>query len=540
MRSLKTRPRLNRAAWTTLAALASSALVVGCTSTGADGVNESHGESTEMTAAGIVGEQPSPSEPVNGGILSYAGYTMPSNLDPTKTQPSGETGGTEMASIYSVLVRYDSGKDEYVPHLAESLTEGADDLTWTLTLREGVTFSDGSPLDADAVVASINRYNQGHGALSEQFTDGVESVEAIDRHTVVFTLKEPWEEFPALLSLGHGMILAPASYADPNDFNPIGAGAFSVTSFSPGTSLELMPRADYWGGKPHLDTLKFVDIAGGKPKIEALQSGGIQMAFLRSPEHVNAAMNMFPGFYEPVSLGDIITINNREGRPGADERVRKAIALAVNPELVSQRAYGEESLATSKVFPRWSKWHSDGSDLTQDVDAARELLAQSKADGYDGKLTYVMVNDPTYQSIATAIQAQLNNVGFDVTIDIVPSFTALIERNYVHHDFDIAYGAYSLSDAMPTLRLISAVKSDSSNNLLGYNSSTMDTLLTTAKAATTDEAKAAALAAVEQQIYDDVPFFSWGAGVHFLPWASNVHGVVPNGRIMLLENAWVS
>ncbi|WP_328825595.1 ABC transporter substrate-binding protein, partial [Tomitella gaofuii] len=142
------------------AMLASTALLAGCASNGGGSGSGGSGgsEGAQITKAGVIGDQAEPGQPVSGGTLSFAGYSMPSSLDPTKTQPAGSTGGTEMANIYDLLVRYDADKQQYVPQLAESLTESDDHLTWTIGLREGVTFSDGTPLDAQAVVDSMNRF----------------------------------------------------------------------------------------------------------------------------------------------------------------------------------------------------------------------------------------------------------------------------------------------------------------------------------------------------------------------------------------------
>ncbi|MDN5760582.1 MAG: ABC transporter substrate-binding protein, partial [Tomitella sp.] len=413
----------------TFAVLACTALVAGCASSGDGGSGGGTGGGSDAagaTTAGVVGDQPDGGEPVSGGTLSFAGYSMPSSLDPTKTQPAGSTGGTEMASVYDLLVRYDAEKSEYVPQLAKSLTESDDHLTWTVGLRDGVTFSDGTPLDADAVVASINRFNENRGANSEQFLAGVKSVEAKDPHTVVFTLNAPWSEFPALLTFGHGMILAPAAYADPENFQPIGAGPYTVANFAPANSLELAPREDYWDGKPYLDTLKFVDIAGGQPKVEAMDSGGIQMAFLRSAEWTAEAKNKYSGFYEPLNVADVLQINNREGHPGADPNIRKAIALAMDPEVINQRAFNGDGHPTTEIFADWSKWHNDVPAFTQDTAQAKQLVDAAKADGFDGKITYVSVNNPVSQAIATATQAMLGAVGLDVDVQYTATITDMV------------------------------------------------------------------------------------------------------------------
>ena len=139
--------------------------------------------SPAATAAfGILGDQGDGGTPVRGGALSSALYTPVASLDPTVTQAAGATGGTEMAAVYDVLMRYDSRSQTFEPQLAKSIEERSDHRTWTLKLRDGVTFSDGTPLAADAVVvASINRYNQRRGANSQLYTQMVESTVVQDR-----------------------------------------------------------------------------------------------------------------------------------------------------------------------------------------------------------------------------------------------------------------------------------------------------------------------------------------------------------------------
>ncbi|GAA4814940.1 ABC transporter substrate-binding protein [Tomitella cavernea] len=526
------------------AALATSAaLVAGCASsddTGSGGGGSGGDGTTEsVSAAGIIGDQAEPGEPVDGGTLSFAGYSMPSSLDPAKTQAAGSNGGTEMASIYDLLLRYDPTKGEFVPNLAESFTQSDDHLTWTLTLRDGVTFSDGTPLDADAVVASITRYNDAGGANSDQFLPAVASVSATGPLTVEFRLNAPWSEFPALFAFGHGMILAPAAYADPDNFKPIGAGPFTVTHFAPSQSIDLAPREDYWNGTPHLDQLKFVSLAGGQPRLQAMDTGGIQMAYLRSPEWVDAAKAKYPGYYEPLSVASAGAINSRPGRPGADVNVRKAMALAIDPEVINQRAFDGKAMATSKVFAEWSKWHNDVPATEHDPDQARTLLEQAKAGGYDGHIDYVTVNSPTSQAIATAVEAMLENVGFDVDVQYTASVTDMIQRLYVNHDFDLTHSSMSISDAVPNLRL-AGLRSTDKSDVRGYKNPEMDAALDAAHQAVTAEAEKAALKQVEQIIHDDVPLMPWAAGGNFVAWAPNVYGTVPSADgMVLLGGTWI-
>lgn len=510
--------------------------LTGCAN--ADGDSADDASAATTTAYGILGDQGDGGTPVKGGTLSFATYAPVTSLDPAVTQPAGATGGTEMAAVYDVLMRYDTDSQTFEPQLAKSFEESADHLTWTLKLRDGVTFSDGTPLDADAVVASINRYNQRRGANSQVYTQMVKSTDAQDPSTVVFTLNQPWRTFPAMLAYGHGMIVAPSSQQG-DKFTPIGAGPFTVVSLQPQQELQLKARPEYWGGAPNLDGLKFVAIAGEQPKIDALKTNGVDMIYLRNAETVNAAKAEFPGYVETTSMSMVGQLNGAPGRPGADPRVRQAIAYAVDPEVLNQRVRGGEGMPGSDMFQPWSEWFGGTEGVSPDAAKAKELLDQAKADGYNGKITYVGVNDPDAQQLALAVQAQLNSIGFDVSLETTSSITDMVKRLYVDRNYDMSYGAYSISDVAPEIRLFSSLSSTSTNNILGYKNPEMDALLGKVLSAPDDTAKRAAIVDIQKLVNTDQPFLSWGAGVNYVAWSEKVYRANPTvDGIILFDKAF--
>lgn len=137
-----------------VAAVVASALVLaGCANSDGDGES---GDTRTPPAVGLVGNQEGTPGPVPQ--LTFSVQALAAVLDPAKTAARGGSGGDEFAAVYDVLLRYDDQSGEYQPRLAQSLTADGGGMAWTLKLRPGVTFSDGTPLDANAVVASINRY----------------------------------------------------------------------------------------------------------------------------------------------------------------------------------------------------------------------------------------------------------------------------------------------------------------------------------------------------------------------------------------------
>ncbi|MCL2533186.1 MAG: ABC transporter substrate-binding protein [Nocardiaceae bacterium] len=521
-----------------VSALVGVALLASCAYN--DGATEQDNTGGVAVRNGIIGVQDAGGDPVSGGTLTFAGYAFITGFDPAKTQASGATGGTEMAAIYDLLMGWDAASGTFEPQLAQSLRPSDDLRTWTLSLRDGVTFSDGSQVTSEAVVASIDRYNANKGANAQVWTSSVAEMQTPDPRTVVFVLNQPWSEFPAMLAGGHGMILAPASYAG-EKFTPIGAGPFTVKRFMPNEELLLNRRADYWNGMPYLDTLRFVPIVGDQAKVEALDSGGVQAVYLRSAEVVARAMAANrPGYVDTSSLGSIVLVNNRPGRPGADVRVRQAMAYATNVDTFDQRVLAGEGLPGAEIFQPWSKWHGDVAPVGFDPAKAKELLDAAKHDGFDGKVTYVGLADPAAQQSALTIQAMLQAVGFTVTIDYQNNTADLVKKMYAEHDFDLAYGAFSLFDSAPYIRLFSAMQSTSTNNALGYADPRMDAALAAVQAAPGDDAKRTALDDVQSLVNETTPFLTLGALATFIPWQQNVHGVRPSfDAILLFDKAWI-
>ena len=531
------RPWRARSTRFTVGAAAVVALVGACASGGAD-IPESPARVVEN---GFVGHQRVPSTPTSGGTLTMAAYSSVTTLDPTKTPALGSTGGNEMAAVYDVLMRYEPRSGTFAPQMAESLTTSPDGRVWTLQLRDGVAFSTGDDVTARSVVWSIDRYNQANGPGSQLWKTNVVSTAVSGPRSVTFTLTQPWTEFPAMLAGGHGMIVAPTS-VEGGRFTPIGAGPFTVERFMPHEELRLSARPDYWDGKPNLDTLRFVGLTGDMEKVEALAAKDVQVAFVRSPEAVQRAReNGYAGYIETVPLGSVAMINNRPGRPGADIRVRRAIAHAIDRNTFDERVDKGTGLPGSVIFPEWSPMHGDTDGLEYDPETARRLLNEAKNDGYDGRLTFLGVAAAKSQTTALAIQSMLQAVGFTVTLDFQSSAGDVTKKLNVEHDYDISYSGIGLPAAAPVNKLTAALSSSSNSNYLGYTNPDMDALLSRLQTTDADSDERRALSGDLQTLVNDtVPFVTLGASPTFTLWADDVHGIEPTtDSIVLFGNAWI-
>lgn len=478
--------------------------------------------------------------PVDGGTLNFADYSEARSLSPAVSYATGDSGGSAMAAVYDVLMRYNPETAKYEPWMAKSLTSSEGAKIWTLKLRDGVKFSDGTAMDAKAVVDSINWYQQNKGADTALLAPNIAKMEATDDSTVVFTMRTPWATFPAMLAQAAGMIVAPASHAGAQ-FKPIGAGPFTLEKYAPGEEMVLKANKNYWKGAPHLDAIRFFWPLSDDAKLDALNDGTADIAYVRSPDVVDQAVKeKHPGELSLSSLGSVVNINNREGRPGHDVRVRKAIALALDPKIDYDRTYGGKGLPGKELFPPESKWHSSVKPLGVNLEDAKKLVKEAKADGFDGQLTYMDGTDPVSRTQSVATKAMLERVGFTVKFDFVPSIADQIKKSQIDHDYDLGRGALSASEGDPYHRMQTALNSKSFGNAYGYANPDMDKLLAQLQASTTDEATQTALDGIAKLWNETVPSVVMGASAAFAGWGKNVHGVVPTDeRMTLFGEAWI-
>lgn len=494
----------------------------------------------DIYSQGWVGKQ-SDAEPVEGGTLTMADYAETRSLNPTESYANGAAAGNPMAAVYDVLTRYDFDSQTWVPQLAESLEPNGDQTVWTLKLRKGVTFSDGTPVNADAVMGSMGYYMQNYGYQSLTLLANQTKMKKVDDLTVQFTVAAPWATFPAMLAGGPGMIMAPAAYDNPKDFQPIGAGPFELETYSPAEELVLKARQDYWDGAPNLDKLRFVWLGADDAKLESMDAGEVDAAFVRNPIAVEKAREEgYGGYMYVVGAGAQFTINAREGRPGADVRVRQAIAHAFDNEAYLERAARGAGIPSKSIFADSSPWSTGVEAPEFDQEKARALLEEAKADGYDGKISFVGSADPAAQQAGVQLEAQLEAVGFDVTVDGIDNIADLTRRVYVDHDFDLAQGATSIGNEDPYGAITEWLFSQSPTNGAGYASEEMDKRLRALQAvADNPEEGLDAMRAIEEQFQKDVPAVIINPAGNFVVMQDGVNGILPNTQgIVLFQDAW--
>ena len=464
-----------------------------------------------------------------GGTITFGEFLQPRTLDPANPSSArGVLGGSEMLALYDTLMRYDNATGKFEPRVAESLSANTDASEWTMKLRTGIKFGNGDPLNAQAVKASIERIRDPKLASAEAaFVANIAEMQTPDDRTVVFKLTGPWGGLPWFLADVGGMIVnvnVVSQLADKFGLGPKGAGVgpYEFVRFNPNEEIVLQAKKDYWAGTVCVDTLRYVALVGAGATYDALKNGTLNVAFLRDPVTIaTARKDGTSSFGFLYSLGAVVEINHRAGRPGADPRVREALALAIDPKPINDRAWNGTGLVTSAIISEKSRWFQGlkGPDLN--TDRAKQLVQQVIAEGkWDGTINFVAQNDPATSAAALAIETQLKAVGFQPKTDPV----AAIAARRVAGDYDIVFTGISVADAAPVVGLTQLTSTGINRGQ--YKNADYDAAVARLKAASTDAAVKSALKDIQDIWTKTIPSIAIAASEEVIAWTSKVKGLV--------------
>ena len=528
---------------TVLAAVATAALTLTACGGGGD-------DSTNADGAG--GLTPSDSsrctEDTVGGTITMGEFSMLPSFMPGQGQ-YGIRGGSQSAAIYDRLMRWNPETEEFEPKLAESLEANEDNTKWTLKLRDGVTFSNGDPLTADDVVFTVGLHkNPATRSVSMTEANYVTEVTAVDPTTVEFTLTGPWAGFPVLLTGVVGEVIPQAAFeaAGPEEWarNPIGAGAFTLASYTPDQEVVLEPNPDYYGGVV-CPTLKFIRIPGSQGTYEAFQNGELQLGMLRGGSYVATAQaDGVEGFEEIISAGSLLNMNSGQaGYDGifTDERARQAVGFAIDRDLWNQRLYDGEGRPTSALISDTSRFYDGQEGPAFDAEKATELVNQVKADNpdWDGSVSLLVSEAPENVEAGIITKALLDAVGFTVNIENAP-ISQVTARQFTG-DYEIVIGGLAPSDADPASTYASAFMPGGATNLTGINDPELTEAAAEFKAAADLDSQKAALDRLQEVFNRVQPFAVVADAEQYVIVDETVKGVAPTfASVVLFDGAYVS
>ena len=340
----------------------------------------------------------------------------PPHLDPTSAA-AGAIDSVLYSNVFEGLTRF-MGDGSVVPGLAKSWDISADGTEYTFHLQDGVTFHDGTTMDAEDVKFSLDRARADDSTNAQKaLFAGISDVAVIDPMTVKVTLSEPNGSFLFNLAWGDAVIVAPESIGDIKT-TPVGTGAFKFSGWVQGDKIELVKNADYWGTPAHLDSATFKFISDPTAAFAAMMAEDID-AFSGYPAPENLPQfDADPRFQVLIGSteGETILSTNNKQPPFDNAKVRQAVAHAIDRQAIVDGAmFGYGTPIGTHFAPHNPAYVDLTGQSAHDPDKARALLAEA---GFpDGFETTLHLPPPSYaRRGGEIIAAQLAEVGIKAEI----------------------------------------------------------------------------------------------------------------------------
>ncbi|MDT0158744.1 ABC transporter substrate-binding protein [Microbacterium sp. ARD32] len=378
------------------------------------------------------------SSPADAASLTW-GWRLPTSWDPVTSTAGWDTHA--LALVYDGLTQLDE-EGEVVPGIAESWDYSADGTAITFHLRDDAEFSDGSPLDAEAVKENLERgRDQENSTLAGQLGI-VTSVDVDDASTVTVHLDQADYQVPYLFAGKTGFIVNPAAFDDVASLatQPAGSGPFALTEYVPNARADLEKNDHYWNADHiFIDEFHVVPVTDDATVVAGVQTGQWDVAII-PPSQAQAAESAGLEVEEIKALTVRALDVNSTVAPFDDQRVLQAISRATDRDALIKAAYFGRGTPNWQPFPDGYSAHDENLDdlLPYDIEAAKRLLAEAgHPDGLE--LELALSEDDT--ALAEVLQAQWAKAGIDVKLTVLP--VAGISQNYVQRTHPFVLDSFS-------------------------------------------------------------------------------------------------
>jgi peptide/nickel transport system substrate-binding protein len=419
-----------------LAALA-VVLLAACGGSSSDDESTASGDATAVAGASKGFEEASKDQSGSGGTLIIG--MSAGNIPYPDTPPNEGFEGRRWVGyqIYDGLANWNLAQGETVPvpgpGLAEKWSIGEDKLTWTLNLRKGVKFHDGTDFNAEAVIFNLDRiinkdfeffdqnlYSTNRGTVQE-----VESYRALDPSTIEIKTTIPQAFMPA--NFAYITIASPTAIKrwgnqDYRD-HAVGTGPFKVDKYIDGQVMELVPNQEYWGTKPKLDRVILKPMPDPATRLAALQAGQIHWAEVPPPdskrqleaEGYNVVLKQYPHAI-------IFPLNVLE-KPFNDPKVREALQYAIDRDGMCKSLLNGLCTPASQLMYKGHPWYNEqaGDKYTYDPAKAKQLLTEAGyPNGFKATFPYTTGGSGNMWPgpMMELLQRNFKDVGVD--LEIVP------------------------------------------------------------------------------------------------------------------------
>ena len=452
--------------------------------------------------------------PRAGGALTFATEAEINSFD-TRLGAWDSTGLLYAGTVYDPL--FTQASDGSVrPYLAHSITPNADYTQWTLRLRPGIRFHDGSPLDAATV--KVNLDGSARAPLTGPYLFNMNGTRVIDPLTLLVTMNTPWVPFPSYLTRQPGYMAALKQLADTSGrARPIGTGPFIFKEWLPGEHFTATRNPDYWRpGLPYLDAITYRPIVDPTSRGSSLLAGDVHLMHSSDTQSV-ADFAHRPGYSQVNDLTSVLgepdqafIMLNTAVPPLNDLRVRQALACATDRQRVIDTIYNGLTRPADGPFPAGSPYSGPTGYPGHDPARARALVADYQREkGAAPSFRFATVNTPKGRSRNELLQAMWRAAGIQTDIVVVEqsplilnaisgSFQACGWRQFNCPDPDANYVSWSGTTAAPVGR--------QALNFARNRDPQIDAALEAGRTQVDPQVRAAAYRLVAARLGADVPY----------------------------------
>lgn len=368
-----------------------------------------------------------------GGELSFGVGMVMSSLDPHNERHEGERVYT--FAIYDRLTQLDQSLTPE-PMIATEWEFSDDLLSLTLTLRDDVTFHDGTPLDAEAVRANLERARDPEQATVANQLAAIDTVTVVSPTEIEISLTEPAADLPARLAGPAGALISPNAFEEGRDLGldpgMSGSGLYVVADFTPSETIAFVPAPDEpWDETARqLDRLEFSFMPDPRTREAAFQTGEIDVSMVSTtPDDLASAERITEsGDFQMVRVqtGSVSALLLRSKvAPVDDLAIRQAVSQAIDRDAIVNNLLQGTCTATAQLFPEgWSGHIADFEEpYPYDVEAARASIEE--VGGLSAPLEILTIAGSGVSPVPEAVRSQLTAAGIDATITPLAAVEAL-------------------------------------------------------------------------------------------------------------------